>query len=136
METFLKTSDMLKAPLTAEQIETEIRVGGKLSTKVIEIGSRVAAFQETIEKEEAQLAEYWRQWDDVQNEYISLGLEVFGPEAFSEISPTRSGVNSGYKIEMELLDTEDNTRIEEMDEEIKEVRVNVQQEMEASEKVW
>ncbi|KAH6674100.1 hypothetical protein B0J14DRAFT_31289 [Halenospora varia] len=77
-----RTAKTLSAPLVEEQIETTTKVDGKRVAKVIKIGDRLTEFNTTVETEEAKLKEYWKQWDDVQAEYVQLGIEVFGENKF------------------------------------------------------
>lgn len=64
---------ILGTPLLEEKIETEIRKDGKRVVEVVEIGKRVKAFKVLIESEEAKLMQAWKEWDEVQEEYIELG---------------------------------------------------------------
>lgn len=67
----------LSTPLLGEKIETVIRRDGKRVVEIVEIGKRVEAFKELIEKEEEKLKQAWRAWDEVQEEYIELGKLAF-----------------------------------------------------------
>ncbi|CZR60412.1 uncharacterized protein PAC_10308 [Phialocephala subalpina] len=125
-----ETAAILSNPLLGEKLETEIRKDGKRVVETVEIGQRVEAFKALIEQEEAKLKQAWKEWDEVQEEYIELGIDVFGAEAFSRIGEERAG----YKREMELLDLEHNTRVEELEEEIDEIGVEAWQTMKTSEK--
>lgn len=118
-----------------EKIETAISKDGKRITEIVEIGKRVATFKKAIEEEAAKLAEYWKQWDEVQNEYIELGVDVFGPEVFGEDAVGSKGKDHHFKAEMELLDLEHKTRVEEVDEDIEDIGVKILQKMRNSEKV-
>ena len=124
----------LSAPLVQEKIETTISKDGKRKTEVVEIGKRVATFKKTIEKEEAKLKEYWKQWDEVQNGYIELGIEVFGAEVFGESAAVVKIKEKGFKREMELLNLEHRATVGELDEEIEDTSAKILQKMKASEK--
>ncbi|KAF8865001.1 hypothetical protein BDZ45DRAFT_470698 [Acephala macrosclerotiorum] len=125
-----ETAAILSNPLLGERLETEIRKDGKRVVETVEIGKRVEAFKILVEQEEAKLKQAWREWDEVQEEYIELGIDVFGAEAFGRIGEERAG----YKKEMELLDLEHNTRVEELEEEIDEIESEAVQTMKTSEK--
>jgi phosphopantothenoylcysteine decarboxylase len=125
----------LSAPLVHEKIETTISKEGKRRTEVVEIGNRVATFKKIIEKEGAKLKDYWQQWYEVQNEYMELGIEVFGPEVFGEDALSLKISEKGFKREMELLDLEHDTSVRELDEEIEDTSAKFLQKMKASEKV-
>jgi phosphopantothenoylcysteine decarboxylase len=124
----------LSAPLSEEKIQTTFKRDGKRVTEIIDIGKRVTKFKGLLKKEEAKLVDYWKQWEDLQDEYVELGIEVFGPEVFGE-EAGRETRKVGCKWEMELLDREHSVRIEELEEEIVGVGVKTKQKMKASEKV-
>jgi hypothetical protein len=102
---------------------------------VVEIGKRVSAFKKFIKKKEVMLKEFWKQWEDLQNEYIELGVEVFGPEIFGEPAASLTAGQKGFQREMELLDLEHNARVGEFDEEIEDTGLKILQKMKVSEKV-
>jgi phosphopantothenoylcysteine decarboxylase len=102
---------------------------------VVEIGNRVSTFKKFVEKEEIKLKESWKHWEDLQNEYIELGVEVFGPEVFGEAAAGLKVRQKGFQREMELLDLEHNARVAEFDEEIEDTGPKFLQKMKASEKV-
>ena len=125
----------LSAPLLNEKIETTISRDGKRKTEVVEIGKRVSAFKKFVEKEEIKLKESWKQWEDLQNEYIELGVDVFGPEVFGETASGLKVRQKGFQRDMELLDLEHNARLGEFDDEIEDTGPKMLQKMKASEKV-
>ena len=118
--------------LEDECVQTSFNVGGKLVKKISKIGDRVAAFNLIIEQEETKLADLWKQWDDVQDEYRELGIDVFGREAFGIDSP---GHDKGFFKEMKLLGLEHETRVDELDEEIEGIGMDIMKKIKASEKV-
>ncbi|KAE9378011.1 hypothetical protein N431DRAFT_170937 [Stipitochalara longipes BDJ] len=124
----------LSAPLVNEKIETTISKDSKRKVEIVQIGKRVATFKKFVEKEGAKLKEAWKHWEELQNEYIELGIEVFGPEVFGEDAAGLEIRQKGYKREMELLDLEHNARVEELDEEIEDVGPTMLQKMKVSEK--
>lgn len=77
-----ETAAILSNPLLGEKLETEIRKDGKIVVETVEIGKRVEAFKALIEQEEAKLKQAWKEWDEVQEEYIELG----------ELNPCFSGI--------------------------------------------
>lgn len=115
-------------------METEVRRDGKPFYEIIEIGRQVNTFRKIIDKEEAKLAGLWEQWDALQNEYIKLGAEVFGAEAFGELGAEFKG-QGGYKREMELLELEHSTKLKAVDEEIESIGVSLLSKMKTKEKV-
>ena len=93
---------MISAPLVEEQIETTFTRDGKRVTEIVEIGKRIELFKKSVEKEEAKLKEYWKQWEDLQEHLVQFGIEVFGPElSGSAMNEPRKG---GFMTEMEALD--------------------------------
>ncbi|RDL37922.1 uncharacterized protein BP5553_05355 [Venustampulla echinocandica] len=130
------TLAILSAPVAEEQIEIVTRQGSKRVTEIVKIGNRIAHFKDVVEAEEAKLAEYWKQWDELQNEYLELGVEVFGAKPFGEDAKevVGNGIGKGYRKEMELLDLKLKTQAEEWEEKVQELRVKTLQKMKASEK--
>ncbi|KUJ15665.1 flavo protein [Mollisia scopiformis] len=124
-----ETAAILSTPLLEEKIETEIRRDGKSVVEIVEIGKRVAAFKALIDSEEAKLKQAWKEWDAVQEEYIELGVDVFGAELFGR----SEAEGAGYKREIELLDLEHETRVEELEEEINEMGSETLKQMKAAE---
>jgi phosphopantothenoylcysteine decarboxylase len=135
VEELAEATATLSAPLIHEKIETTTSRDGKRKTEVVEIGKRVATFKKFVEKEESILNESWKHWEELQTEYIELGIEVFGPEVFGEAAAGLKIKQKGFKREMELLDLEHNARVEEFDEEIEDTGPKLLQKMKASEKV-
>lgn len=76
MQHVAEVAAKLSTPLLGEKIETVIRRDGKRVTEVVEIGKRVEAFKELIETEEEKLKQAWKEWDEVQEEYIKLGMPL------------------------------------------------------------
>jgi len=101
----------------------------------VEIGRRVATLKKLIEKEESRLEELWNQWDDVQNEYIRLGIEVFGPQAFGELAAEHGDMQGGYKKELELLSLEHEANVQALDQEVEEIGAKILQEWKNAERV-
>jgi len=141
-ETFFENADrqarILSAPLAEEYVEAFFSRDGKRVSETFTISDRVDKFRILIEKEETQLSEYWKQWDEVQNEYLQLGVEVFGEKGFGEDGKgfaKARGEERGWKREMELLEVEYETRTQELDEEVGNIKVEFLQAMKASEKV-
>ncbi|KAH7356530.1 hypothetical protein BKA65DRAFT_494883 [Rhexocercosporidium sp. MPI-PUGE-AT-0058] len=128
MNTATKT---FSSPLEDEMIQTDFMEGGKRVQKVYKVGDRVAGFTKDLEKGEADLVDLWKRWDNVQNEYLELGVDIFGREAFRIGSP---GQDEGFKKEMTLLALEHDTRLEEFDEEIESIKRDSKKKMKASEK--
>lgn len=127
----------LSEPIEEEKITTEItNSDGSIEHHTFAIGARVAAFKSLVEKEEAKQKELWKQWDEIQNEYLELGVEVFGEKPFGEDAKLVKGKQKGYKKEMELLDLELKTRVEELEEEVSGIPVEYLKKLKKSEKVW
>jgi hypothetical protein len=134
-ESISATANMLSAPLGEELIETTFTREGKRVTEIVEIGKRIALFKKSVEKDEAKLKDYWKQWEDLQGDFVELGMEVFGPEAFGEAPAEGKASEMGFKKEMGLLDIEHNTRVHELSEEVETVAEQILVKMKESEKV-
>jgi phosphopantothenoylcysteine decarboxylase len=95
----------------------------------------MTAFGILVENESAKLKELWEQWDDLQNEYLEQGVELFGPEKFGEAAELVKGKGKGFKMEMELINGEFTNTIQELKEEIDDLSKTDLQKMKSSEKV-
>ncbi|KAG9237554.1 hypothetical protein BJ875DRAFT_369705, partial [Amylocarpus encephaloides] len=98
------------------------------------IGTRIAGFATVVEDEAAKLKEYWKQWDELQEEYLKLGVEVFGAEKFGEDGEVVKGIKREMRKEMELIDIELRARVEEVEGEVDGLSGRAMQRMKASEK--
>ncbi|PBP16298.1 hypothetical protein BUE80_DR013009 [Diplocarpon rosae] len=103
---------ILITPLCDEQIQAEIYQDGKRVVAIHHVGDRINAFKKIVEEEEAKLNDLWQQWNEVQDEYLELGVEVFGREAFER----GEGSEKGFKKEIDLLDLEHAAQLEELAE--------------------
>ena len=126
------TANLLSAPLGEEQIETTFHRDGKRVTEIVDIGKRIEQFKKSVEKDETKLKGYWKQWEDLQGEFLELGMEVFGAEAFGERE--KEG-GKGYRKEMEMLDLEHNAKVQELKGEVKGIAEKMLEKMKESEKV-
>jgi hypothetical protein len=134
-ESISATANILTAPLAEEQIETTFTRQGKRVTEIVEIGKRMAQFRKSVETDEAKLKDFWKQWEDLQDEFIELGMEVFGPEAFGGAPAGGKASDKGFKKEMELLDIEHNVKVQELNEEVETIAGQMLVKMKESEKV-
>lgn len=108
---------------------------GKEVIETMSIGERVTSFKKFIEKEEANLTGLWRQWEEIQDEYIELGVEVFGTKALGANTSAELGRCNGSRKEIETHDSEYATAVEELNEEIEEMGQKSLKRMKTSEKV-
>lgn len=92
-----------------------------------------------MEKDKKKLETLWAQWEELQNDFIELGVEVIGSEAFAGGKEEEEGdgnvVRVGYKKDMELMNFEHGARVEELAEEVEELRGETLQKAEEAEKV-
>jgi len=121
-------------PLAEEQIKSTFKRDGKQVTEIVNMGQRITEFKRNIEKDKERLEEQWKQWEELQNEYIELGLDVFGPEAFGDVQE-REERGHGYRWEMELTDLEHGARLEEIMAEVAEFKTEGLKKMMKTEKV-
>jgi phosphopantothenoylcysteine decarboxylase len=125
----------LSSPLGEDQIETTYTRNGKRVVEVIQIGEKVAEFKNTIENEEAKLKLFWKQWDDLQNDFIQLGIEVFGAEAFNEGQEQSKTAMKGSRDAMELGNLEHKARVDKIFEEVEGITKETLRKMRIAEKV-
>ena len=126
---------VLTAPLNGEDVETVTNFSDRSITEVVNIGERVTSFENVLDTEAAILEELWGQWEDLQNEYLEHGVDVFGPEKFEEAEGMVKGKGKGFRREMELIQMEFDTATGELMEEIAGLGKTYMQKMKASEKV-
>lgn len=126
----------LRAPLVDEQVEIVINNAGKRVKHTVTLGKRVDSFKSFIAEEKANLKDLWSQWSSIQDEYNQLGVEVFGIEGLgdSPSSEVPRDVN-GFKKEMEELDLQHNSAVEELNEEIGELGMKSLMRLKSAEKV-
>ncbi|POS87995.1 hypothetical protein EPUL_000537 [Erysiphe pulchra] len=91
----------------------------------------VKKYKQIIDAEQKNLRDCWKQWEDIHDEYLTLGIEVFGPESFDEPAVCQ---RNGFKSEMELLDLQHRSKIIELENEIEKLGSHVLQKMKKSEK--
>lgn len=129
----------LSEPLIEESVEAIFSRDGKRVHETFKIGERVEKFKNFVEKEEAQLREYWKLWDEVQNEYLELGVGVFGEKSFGEdgkaFMDVQHGGSKAWKRAKELLDLEHETKVQEVEEDIGGIKEESIRAMKTSEKV-
>ncbi|KAH9223731.1 hypothetical protein DL95DRAFT_440636 [Leptodontidium sp. 2 PMI_412] len=126
-----KAAKTFSSPLENEMVQTAFKEGGKRVEKVFKVGDRVAIVKKDNEKDETKLIDYWKQWDDVQNEYLELGIDIFGREAFRIETPGQDG---GFRKEMALEAVEHDSRVDEFEVEIENIGTDSVKKMEACEK--
>lgn len=129
-------ADSLRAPLVDEKVEIVMLNNGKREKHTVTLGKRVDSFKSLIAEEKANLKDLWSQWNAVQDEYKQLGIEVFGIEALGDGFPGEiaRGVN-GFKKEMEEVDLQHNSAVEELNEEIGGLKVKSMKRLKSAEKV-
>ncbi|KAG4430930.1 hypothetical protein IFR05_013588 [Cadophora sp. M221] len=126
-----KAAKTFGSPLENETVQTSFKEGGKRVDRVFKIGDRVAIVKKDTEKDEEKLVDYWKRWDDVQNEYLELGIDIFGREAFRIETPGQDG---GFKKAMALEALEHDSRVEEVEDEIERIGTDSMKKMETCEK--
>lgn len=131
-----RKASLLSAPLVEEKVDTLVRQNdGSSKQQEIVIGDRVAAFKAVIETEDEKLKKLWRQWDELQEEYIKLGVEVFGPVKFGGSAAEYRDLEGGYRKDMEYWELEHGVLIEEIGNEVENIGVKVLQKLRNTEKV-
>ncbi|RKF59226.1 hypothetical protein OnM2_061048 [Erysiphe neolycopersici] len=91
----------------------------------------IKKYKQIINMEQENLRNCWKQWEDIHDEYLALGIEVFGPESFDDNTAIQ---RNGFKSDMELLDLQHKSKIMELEGEIEKLGSNVMQKMKKSEK--
>jgi len=135
LETISHKATLLTAPLTEEKLETEVRRDGKHFHEVVQIGERIAAFKKLVDKEDERLTDLWKQWEEVQIEYIRLGCEVLDVDVFGDLGREYRDLPGSYRRELELLNMEHKAKAEEINDEIDGIGVKIMHKMKTTEKV-
>lgn len=126
----------LLAPLEQDVVETVFtHKDGTTTAEKFQIGERIELFQATIESKEAEIKQLWLEWEKIQKQIVDLGIEVLGPEVFKEGSVNIGTEKKGYRKEMELLDKEYETWLEDIQKEIDRIGQEAIDKMTAAEKV-
>ena len=135
IESLTDALKILTAPLTEEQIEATFKRDDTPVTEIIQMGKRIGMFQESVVKDEAKLSGYWKEWEELQDDFIELGCEVFGKDAFPTSVVVKNLMREGFVRDMEMVTQECSTMVEDMAEHIEELGVRLLKELVASEEV-
>jgi len=119
----------LSTSLSAQEIEVEGEKEGKRTKGFIVVGECISRFRHHVEAEAVKLRELWEQWTAVQSEYDQLAIEVFGDG--DKLFPGQAG----FKYDMEQLDLQHQSSVEEVRTEVRFIRGQSVKTMTASEKV-
>ena len=124
----------LGVPLAEESIEREITRDGKSVVEVVQIGKKMVQFKKSVEKDKARLDDNWKQWEELQNDFIELGLEVFGNEAFGPEQAYQE-IERGYKHDMEVIAQDLKSGMKALNEEIEDITAKTMTKLKSQEKV-
>ncbi|KAM3072950.1 hypothetical protein ACMFMF_007274 [Clarireedia jacksonii] len=126
-------AEILSAPMADEKVETTVLKNGKRVVQIVEIGKRIADFKKNIGNEEEKLDDYWKRYELLQLEFEELGVQVLGARALKVAEDKYD--EEGYRHEVDLLEKEHCTKMEEIMEELGEIGDEAIKKMRASEKV-
>lgn len=129
---------LISDPLVEEKIITKVlQKDGSRVDEVVLVGDRIAEFKAVIDAEEDRLAKLWRQWEDLQGEYVKLGSEVFGAAKFADEEDEFEfeELQSGYKHDMEIWNLEHENLVEEIKDDIENIGVRILHKLRSAEKV-
>lgn len=135
IESLTDALKILTVPLTEEQIEATFKRDDTPVTEIIQMGKRIGMFQESVVKDEAKLSGYWKEWEELQDDFIELGCEVFGKVAFPTSVVVKNLMREGFVRDMEMVTQECSTMVEDMAEHIEELGFRLLKELVASEEV-
>lgn len=129
----------LVAPLISRQGELKIstnhsdsRISSDINTSATTTATyNIANYKQVVDAELKNLKNYWKQWEDIHDEYLALGIEIFGSQSCNDNSVRQQ---KGFKDEMELLQLHQKTKIIELENEIEKLGTHVLQKMRKSEK--
>jgi phosphopantothenoylcysteine decarboxylase len=135
VESLTDALNILAAPLAEEQIEATFTRDDKPVTEIIQMGKRIGMFQESVAKDEAKLSGYWKEWEELQDDFIELGCEVFGKDAFPTGVAVKKLMGEGFVRDLGMVTQEHSAMVEDLAEYIEEIGDRLLKELVASEEV-
>jgi hypothetical protein len=130
----LKIRTVVLSPITVDPLQSTRVKDGEPSIPSDRARKDCERLNSTITKTVADLKQSWHEWEQVQQELVELGVEVFGVEAFKDCNKPDMEYVTGFKRIMEMLDQEHQARHEDMEEEIDLLSCDAIQKMTDSEK--
>ncbi|KAI1003781.1 hypothetical protein K3495_g4430 [Podosphaera aphanis] len=130
-EVVSQAASRLGMPLTAGLVEVDIVKSNQRISQTIKISDSIIRFKDLLQREQERLESYWSKWDEIQNQYLELGIQVFGSLSFGE---ERAAPEHGFKKEMELIDLENMAKVAEFEQEIDDLGHEAFEHMQKSEK--
>lgn len=100
------TMDLLSTPLAHEHVSVNFTRGGNHVTDVVQMGERMSTYKDYVDTQNNHLTGYWTEWEELQDEYMDLGIEVFGSDAFHHPPAGVKKFEAGFERKMELAHLE------------------------------
>ncbi|MCJ1389226.1 hypothetical protein MMC18_002082 [Xylographa bjoerkii] len=127
--------DELTKPLAQETLQFRGPDGKPTGTATL--GDRMRTLKKRIAKEEQELDTLWKEWADVQQLIIGVGVEMLGFDAVAALGAQPSGTLKGgpSSVESIKIAEEIKTEKEKLSEEIESLSAGLIKKMYASEKV-
>lgn len=109
----------LYIPLDTEKVSFSALRGGIKVDNVINLGERVAAFRRLVEEKQKELSEYWKEWKKLQSEIVTVGIDTLGMSAaVGEEAFGGNAITTEWREKKALIDSEWQTNVEAVEEEI------------------
>jgi hypothetical protein len=106
--------DLLTAPLELEQVESTFSRESSHVTEVVVMRERIQAYEEHVKSHEAAMAAYWRDWEDMQDKFLQLGVEVLGKDAFAATEATDIAMTDAFIQKMERIHIDHNAMVDDL----------------------
>lgn len=142
IEAAVATKKILFKPLREEQLALSTTVDEKKVTETVSLSERMEDFRDLVNTEEKKLKSLWKQWTEVQQEIIHLGIDVLRPQAFEGVVTAdgkhlavKSRSKSDFAKEEEKMAEEFEAEMKKLEAEIHDISKDAVQDMETSEKV-
>lgn len=140
VNTLTDAMDMLALPLHDEAVEATFTTddGNVKAAKIIEIGERMDVFKNSIAKDRDHLCTYWNEWEAIQDEFIRLGVSVFGSESFAsreDAAAVADLMGANFLRDMLTVNHEYSALFNDMAEQIADIGAGLVEEVEAAEHV-
>jgi hypothetical protein len=129
------TMDLLSTPLAHEHIAVNFTRSGKHVTDVVQMGERMNTYKNCVDSHNNHLSGYWNDWEELQDEYMDLGLEVFGSDAFRYPPAGVKKFEAGFERKMELAYLEHQSMLKDVHKKLEALEVDFIKEIKAVEEV-
>ena len=127
--------NVITAPLELDKVESTISRGNSHVTQVSAMGEQVKAYQEHVKQHEATMANYWGEWEKLQDDMARLGIQVHYRDSFAASEDSDVPVTDTFIQSMEKLNLEHNNKVDELARQVQVVQDRLMNDQRAAEEV-